>query len=232
MIYIDNLTDTQGCQSSLLYIPVPKIACTTVKTHLYFVQNKVVYKPQKLGMNSIHIHNLSPTLEYQAWRKKALISNDKLMKAAFKFCIVRNPIQRVLSCLSNRIVYLKDLAEVNVKKKILAANLQVQPDLDFFINNLSRYIDVSASISHHAGRLVDYLGTNAYFYDQIFDISEIDSVLVPRLRELSSCNELKLKKLQSGGPKIDKSDLTSEQTNAVRTYFEQDFQIYSDFFKS
>ena len=154
------------------------------------------------------------------------------MEAAFKFCIVRNPIQRVLSCFSNRIVCHKDLTKGNVKKQILAANLKVHLDLDFFINILSRYIDVSASISHHAGRLVDYLGTNAYFYDQIFDISEIDPVLVPRLRELSSCNELKLKKLQSGGPKIDKSDLTSEQINAVRTYFEQDFQIYSDFFKS
>ena len=223
MIYIADL--------KILYIPVPKVACTTLKTQLFFLQNGYYFKSIKLGSTISSIHSLSPTISQKEWVKKVKPIN---LENTFKFAVVRDPLQRFLSCYANRVVYHKDMQKPSVLVDIKKHSLDPIPTLDEFIEKFHLYKEISISIAHHAAPLTDYLGVDSDFYDKIYDISDIDDLLLPDLAEITYCDNLKPISTQTGGSsklKLNRSILSDQQINKIQNIYQKDYEVYSSWIK-
>ena len=230
MIFLSE-SDNSSFNSSFLYIPVPKIACTSMKTFFYEIKHGTSFPSEEHREKYKHIHKWSKSQLYHEWHKKPLIQNKDLLNSAFKFCIVRDPIDRVLSCYKSRVVYHKNLHNIN-SQLLQNANLRVEPDLNFFIDHLDEYMTVHSGIKHHARSIIDYLGPDPKFYDAIYDISEINNTLYPCLLTKTSNIDFKIKNLQSSSNISSPSNLSASQIDRLQQLYHTDYKIYGDYFKS
>ena len=232
MIYLSK-SDNSSFNSSFLYIPVPKIACTSLKHFFYEIKYGTSFPLAEHREKFKHIHKWSKSQLFNEWQKNPLIQNKDSLNLAFKFCIVRDPIERVLSCYKNRVVYHKDLRDLD-SKLFENANLKIEPDLNFFIDHLEEYMSVHSGIKHHARSIIDYLGPDPKFYDSIYDISEIYNSLYPRLLTMIPKTDFKIKRLQSSDKisSLLNTSLSASQTDQLQQLYHMDYMIYGDYFKS
>ncbi|MEX0906077.1 MAG: sulfotransferase family 2 domain-containing protein [Balneolaceae bacterium] len=206
----------------LLYIPVPKNACTSIKQALHYIEFGRLFDTSRdvhAAYTDIH--------DYYKKQPEAFTSiNDlKEVKNLVRFAVVRDPLERLISCYRNRVVQLGDLhADAGTLEKI---NLPAEPDLNTFILNLRKYRKASKSIEHHSRPQSSFFGGTLAYLDHVFPIEKSDD-LHEMLQEYSQ--GLKLLKRKSGGPKADFSDLSKKaQEHAIR-FYQKDYKLLSNFY--
>ena len=95
--------------NQLGYFPIPKVACTSIKTAMFLIEHGREYKP-KIDINKKavqHIHN------YYEERLANIDSCD------FKFIVIRDPIKRFLSAYNNRVAHHKKLTQEAIEDQYL-----------------------------------------------------------------------------------------------------------------
>ena len=125
----------------LAYSPVPKAGCSTVKRVLAHVDPDVDLPPKaEWTVDTWHI--IYPTLRYKPQRWRTVPDH-------FKFTVVRDPVKRLLSVYTNRVVQIGDLRHSKKLKKEEFSHISREPSPDEFFANLDTYIQVASSIKHH-----------------------------------------------------------------------------------
>lgn len=227
MIFIEPTKERNG----VLYVPIPKIACTTLKSHMYFLINNKPFEPYIVGNKTKWIHDWSQTLFYDDWSTSELLHDADRNLELFRFCIVRDPIQRVLSCYKNRIIHHKDLSKPYDLKHIVAHNLLESPSLEYFVDHIESYVRNIPAIHHHISPMERYLGNDLSFYSNIYDISEIDSELIPKLESIF-CQTIPLKKEQKSNSAMYLEDLKEDIKNKIKLFYETDYKLFGNYFKT
>lgn len=212
----------------LFYVPIPKVACTTLKHLCFYIQNKKQFENFVFGTKKFSIHTLSPTVAHKCWKKSNIMQDHAVINLAFKFCVVRNPVKRLLSCYSNRVLYHNDLKH-NIDE-LKSLKLSVKPSLDEFVDQFQQYFEISPSIYHHARPMCAYLSRESSFYHKIYDISEIDGKLMVDLSNLCGVSIPRIPKLQAVGIKINVDDLTNSQISKIKKFYHDDYKFYGDSF--
>lgn len=205
----------------LIYIPIPKNACSTIKHALYEIEYDKEFDYDRAGERGYHdIH------DYYKKRKHAFVGLESLRnKNATIFTVIREPVQRLISCYRNRVVDLKDL-EKN-KPELYKRNLPLEPDLNTFVLRLEEYRVANKSIEHHSRPQHTFLDTSVGYIDEIFPLSRMNE-LKKMLKEIKP--DLEMKSEKSGGTSVSLADLSETALEEAIRFYQQDYELLSDFY--
>lgn len=209
----------------ILYVPTPKIACSSIKTLIYRLENDRdfdydFYKEK--GIIDIH--------HYYA-KKYLFLDHRQIEKfnAKFKFAVIRDPIKRAISCYGSRVVFHRDVEKSPPSVRRLAKlGLPAVPDIDTFFLNLERYWEANRSIQHHIGHQRAFLGSNLDVYDKVYKIEELQD-LESDLSDVVG-HKVELPLTQTGGPKFEPSRLSKQVLDKLIDFCRQDYEFLKRFY--
>ncbi len=204
------------------YFSVPKCACTSLKHFFFEIENGFRFKSFHTNGKANYLHDLG----YESVKLTKSLRNAT--REMHRVAVVRDPIARVLSCYSNRVVHHKGLDQIELTDEDKERGLTRNPPLGNFIRNFSRYRVLAPSIAHHSRPLAYFLGGDPSYFHRIYDISELKQ-LADDFRQLTG-GAPELRHLQTGGPKIPASKLNEKQRNKIQNFFAQDYELYGDYF--
>ncbi|MDZ7721156.1 MAG: sulfotransferase family 2 domain-containing protein [Balneolaceae bacterium] len=214
-IYLKNL--------DLIYIPIPKNACTSLKHAMHYLEYHESFdlsNYRKYGYQSLH--------DFYNKQRDAFTGIEALKKHnAFCFTVIRDPIDRFLSCYGNRVVQLGDLQKS--RNKLDRIGLSSEPDLDTFALNLVEYRRMNPGIRHHTELQSNLLGGTLEYADKTFPFEELNS-LQNMLNSYDST--LVMKSRKSGGPKFQLSDLSHSSLQFLLEFYKKDYELFSEFYSS
>ena len=200
----------------LAYLPIPKCASTTLKYIFYSLKFHQGYSE---SIEQIH----------KFWYPDTdVLENLQDLDNYFKFTVIRDPIKRLLSCYKNRVLHHKSLWLKSVRGKLENAGLKPEPDINYFIENLENYFQISDAIIHHASPQKEHLGQDLSIYDLICPIENLNN-----LRQIISQKaklEIAFPQLQTEGPQITLQDLTEKSLKKLIKFYAVDYQLLQDFY--
>lgn len=206
----------------IFYAAVPKVACTSLKKAFFEVENGFAFRDYRASGRFRHIHNAAyPTLLFDDHQQK---NNKDLWRATF----VRDPIARLLSAYSNRVLHHNELSEQAAGAKLDALGLAPRPDLETFVDNLTDYQKAHPSIWHHTRRAVAFLGTNPDYYSRIYTLSEMKTFEADI--EERSGTKMTVGREQTGGKKFKVEDLSKKSVEKLKKFYAEDYKTYGAYF--
>ncbi len=154
----------------IAYFPVPKVACTSLKLMFYRLRFGKPFEPYMRNGQEVHIHNHS--LEFGT---TPILETDLDRYAShLKIAVVRDPVQRVLSAYTNRVVNLGELRRDRVDGTLLdALGVPEDPDVETFFHEIDAYRIVSPSIRHHVEPATTFLGPDLRYFDRVYRLNEL-----------------------------------------------------------
>lgn len=209
-------------KSRIAYLPVPKVACTSIKQMLFEAENGTRYTPrQRANGRMIYIHEVYPAVPYAELDLAELADLHRI-------AVVRDPVKRVLSAYGNRVVSHRELSAAKAGPRLAAANLPTDPDLATFLEHFEAYCAAIPTIYHHTRPQVDFLGQDPAWLSQLYRFSEL-GVLADDVRRMTG-TQVALPWLQTGGPKISPADLTPQQDRKLRDLYAADYTVFGPWF--
>ena len=208
----------------LIYIPVPKNACSSTKEALHEIEfGRRFDKRRDINRAYVNIH------DYFKKRPKAFAGLKTLSSAKkfTRFAVVRDPIKRLVSCYRNRVVDLDDLKMSS--KSLEKYGLDPHPDINTFVINLRKYRKANKSIEHHSRPQGSFFGGSLDYLDNIFMMEELDD-LQYFLRSYRS--DLSFLSRKSGGTSFSVSELSEEALMHAVNFYQQDYQLLSKFYRA
>lgn len=211
-------------EERLIYIPVPKNACSSTKEALHEIEfGRRFDKKKDINAPYINIH------DYYKKRPKAFTGLKRIAseKEFTRFAVVRDPVRRLVSCYRNRVV---DLGDLSINPKSLEKyGLDKTPDINTFVLNLKMYQKANKSIEHHSRPQVAFFGGTLDYLDKIFTMDELDKLqdflktYRPSLRFLSQ---------KSGGTSYSVSDLSEEAFKHAINFYRQDYRLLARYYQA
>lgn len=201
----------------LSYVAVPKVACTSVKSMFFEIENGFAFRMFRASGRHWHIHDFYPSVPFGELPHRG-------MSGHLRVALVRDPIRRLLSCYGNRVVHHGELSQARTGAALRQAGLPVDPDLRSFVHHLDGYRRAVPSIEHHARPMVDYLGRNPAFYAHLFPMEAIGA-FAELVRHVTG-TRAGLERLQTGGPKIPPDTLGPAERRVLETYYAEDYALY------
>ncbi len=208
----------------IAYMALPKAACSTVKQALAQIDPAYARKFEKAGAPALNPeHIIYPTSRFKPNRWEAL------EKDWWRFCVVRDPAKRLISCYTNRVVQLKDLHN---SRKLLRGivDLPMDPDPDFFFQNLAEYRRAASVIKHHALPADMFIGYDLEAYDRVYPIEDLSRLMTDLGARSGTPLVLRRKNKSGGGLAI--ADLKSETRDSLRTYLAREYALLGKYYEN
>lgn len=209
----------------IAYMALPKAACSSVKAALAQIDDQ----PRDDGGFTCDLkwHSMYPTRRFRPHRW------EQYGEDWYRFCVVRDPVQRLISCYLDRVVERREL--FNSRNVRLGwVSLPAMPDPDFFLQNIQAYKGVSSTIKHHAMPSWLFLGKNLSLYDDVFTPRQLPAlgailsersgqpVVIPRENATAKTTKLTLDDLRPQTVDILKKSL-AEEYSFLSNYLENPF---------
>jgi len=198
----------------LAYKPVPKAACSSVKAGLALIDERINVELDDLAQNNKHIHAIYPTDRFHRRRWKGFRDH-------FRFTVVRDPIKRLLSVYTNRVVSKGELSN-SPKLRGVRDRLPVDPDPDFFFQNLTEYMTLSSTIKHHALHTYHFTGRDLSVYSKIYRTSDLPD-LADDLGEITGA-KVSIPRFNSSGEPLRFDDLGPKTRRKIMKYLDPEFE--------
>lgn len=157
------------------YTPIPKAACTTIKTVIYKVNNEnsggARFLPSSLAQRvpfrrkSIHSR--------EGYRTLSNVAAGQPPEDYTWFSVIRNPAFRVISAWRNKANEAVFRAQ-NEEIDIIDYGLKLNPTLPEFIWNYHAYRTISKPIRRHTEPFAFYLGQSLSRYDKLFPVEDLN----------------------------------------------------------
>ncbi len=209
-------------EQKLLYIPMPKNACSSIKYALFEIEKGKTFDPdefRKLGYRDIHDYYQK---QPQAFRS---VSDLESKTSYTTFTVIRDPVKRLISCYRNRVVDLKDLEKTRIQLKL--KGLTPDPDLNTFVRQLEEYRAANKVIEHHSRAQYKFLGGRLDYVDRVFPIEKI-RVLTEFLQQYVEGLELPAKK--ADGTSYNLCDLSPEALEKAIQFYKEDYNLLKDYY--
>ncbi|MCV2892177.1 sulfotransferase family protein [Lentibacter sp. XHP0401] len=207
----------------IAYMALPKAACSSVKMALGYIDPALDGKDRD-AFSTAKWHRLYQTMRFREDRWKPYYNEEW-----FSFCIVRDPLKRLLSSYYNRVVEMRDLQKKTVFIEGVP-ELPLEPDPDFFFQNLMGYREINTSIKHHTIGAQVFLGPKPLRFTKVYKTSELGELS----RDLSerSGREVSLPHVNSSGQKLTAEQLKPETLAAIKPFMDTQYEYLSEYFKN
>jgi hypothetical protein len=207
----------------IIYYSVPKIAHSSLMDVMHIVRTGKKFDYEN--------HKIYRTYHTKNFNKVKLTSEQKNY---YKFCVVRDPVDRFVSAFVNRILVEKRHYKNNSDHKqdfILwkKKKFREYPTIYQFLKNYENYNE-NMDLNFHFRPLTSYLGNDPSFFDDVYDISELKSKLIPKLQSITN-TKLVLPHKMKGKKIITVKDLNEEAISQIKLLYRQDYTNYGKYFK-
>ncbi|MBY6005982.1 sulfotransferase family protein [Salipiger bermudensis] len=205
----------------IAYMALPKAGCSTVKAALAQVDPEVAL-PETGTPDVMRWHRLYPTRRFRPHRWEAY-------DGWWRFCVVRDPLTRLLSLYTNRVVEMRELHNC---RKILRGRvaLPTDPDPDFFFQNLRAYIRAASTVKHHALPAWLFLGHDLGRYDRIYRTDEL-ARLGADLAERTRC-PVRIARENASATRLTLEDLAPRTRTALRDHLAEEYAYLAEFYEN
>ena len=190
----------------IAYHPSPKCGCTSIKSALYKLVKGRDYEEDATSAKP-YIHHAWGTFPFKPVRGHY-----------YRFCVVRDPVERFLSAYRNRVLQHGQLAPHH-----LGANprgLPANPDLRTFVERLEEYREISVEIAHHTDPQVSFVGHDPAYYSRVFHFADLPAL--PAMLEQDTGHRLIMPHLQKGLAKAP-VELDARHRKVLERYYVDDF---------
>ncbi|MGF1697501.1 sulfotransferase family protein [Vibrio lamellibrachiae] len=221
----NNLTQsigkTQTCgitipNSNIVYVPTPKVACSSIKLALY--QHTKGHTFEKDNYGSRHIHDY--------WNRKEC----PIHLFEKRVLIIRDPVERFLSAYANRVLDHGELNRAAIEKSapwLLKTLPTFKPSISQFIKHLDLYI-LAPSIEHHCQPLSWKLGDDLNQFTDIFTFSQIGKF--EKLLQVHLGDKFEIPKAQVGKNKVTLEQLSRDELEKLLDFLVRDYQLLSPWY--
>ncbi len=203
-------------QGSVAYFPIPKAACSSIKSALYLLKNKRTYNIENYNGNHIHDY----------WYSKQQCLNHY----SDKVIVVRDPIERFLSAYSNRVHDHGELNRGAVERDCpwLVNQLpHFKPSLSQFVSELERYMLVPV-IGHHCKPLSQHVHNDLSTFTHIYPLENI-SELEQYLSETTGQN-IEIPRVHVGCHKVSIGLLSEPELERLLVFFDDDYRLLAPWY--
>ncbi|UWQ89676.1 sulfotransferase family protein [Rhodobacteraceae bacterium M382] len=202
----------------VVYAAVPKAGCSSVKAMLADLVPEAVSDQDGEDREAAH----HAAFQTRRWRGDKLLA----LPDAFRFTVVRDPVKRLMSVYTDRVVGRNDL--YNSRRLRRQSELPLDPDPDVFFGNIQRYASLSSVIKHHVFPTYMFTGVDLSLYDKVYRTNEMAQVAL----DLSAHTGVSLssKHANKSKAKLDFNDLKPETQDQVRAFLAEDYDLLSDYF--
>lgn len=206
----------------IAYMAVPKAGCTTVKAALARIDPTVTIPPEdEINVNTWHA--IYPTRRFRPFRWEQY-------EDYWRFCVVRDPAKRLMSCYTNRVVHFRELHNSRKLRRPQFAHLSKDPDPDFFFQHLKEYMTASSVIKHHALGIDLFIGPLPLKYDRVYRTEEMDQLGKDLSQRTGQAVEMKRE--NSSDMKLDVMDLKPETRDSLRERLDKQYAHLSDYYQN
>jgi hypothetical protein len=188
----------------------PKAAGTSVRAFMFEVENGFALRDYSFQ---------GRTVDVEAQANRLVVNNrfrlvDHVAIAGFdRIALVRDPVRRLLSAYSNRVLHYRELSRDAAGPALEAAGLTPDPDFDLFMQNFPGYMRCSKSVARHFSAQDVFVGKKKDYFHSVFrveDMPAFESFVNQRFG-----TSAKVPRLQEGGPKLDFWSLRPETRRLV-----------------
>ncbi len=206
--------------TKFVYFPVPKVACTSIKTGILQHNDPTKYATVIDPNVPLHVHMVYTSNRFKPWIARIKWPNSEW------FCMVRDPIKRAVSGYRNRILHQHDLEKTPIAE-FEKADLSRDPDMNSFFCNLEAYSKLNDDVFHHFSPHCYFLGNKPERFAHIFKLSEME-----KFTQLvaDAGVALQIPHEQTGGPKVSVDDLSADARAALERFYAKDYRIWGDYF--
>ncbi|WP_211372990.1 sulfotransferase family 2 domain-containing protein [Ideonella dechloratans] len=205
-------------QWSIGYQSIPKVACTSLKEALFLLATGENFGDRKRpGGGYIHDYFFR--------------HEQDIAQAAWRFVVVRDPIQRFLSGFSNRVLHYRELsreylASLPSMSGVDLEDFPANPSLDQFIANFEFYCQVP-TIRHHFSPISAFVAPLESF-SRVYAFHEIDALAADISKRTGQ--EFRIPHSQQGGPKLKLERLGGDSLRRLVKIYEADYEMLKHFY--
>ncbi|RWM09085.1 MAG: hypothetical protein EOR72_27020 [Mesorhizobium sp.] len=200
------------------YYPIPKSGSSSIKYALMSLRGKQA--PLADPDNEVHSHL------FTSWVDPFAPVYDGLRH---KFTIVRDPLERLLSAYSSRVLDTNVLMRSSTKAEMLEAfGLPTDPDLDTFILNVEKYSASSWEIRFHVASPRHFVGSSLFLFERVFRFEEMNKV--EAFLSSVSGREIAIPRLQAARRKVSPSDLSPAALAKAMRFCRYDYAFLVDYY--
>jgi hypothetical protein len=146
-----------------------------------------------------------------------------------KLTVVRDPLERLLSAYSSRVVDAGVLARPSAEKeKLEGFGLPLDPDLNTFILNIEKYCACSWEVQFHVASPRHFLGSNLFQFDHVFRFEQMKEAAAFLLSSRTPAVEAP--RLQVGSRRIGVSDLSPAALAKGMRFCRYDYGFLVDYY--
>ncbi len=213
----------------LLYVSIPKCACTSLKNCMFYLENNFDYKTFKNNGKNFDIHKLYPSMYFDNLINK--LEKQYKINEFTKICLIRDPIKRFISAYTNRVNHHKELSPKRIQECDLDPDM-ANPNFIKFVRHYHLYRNVK-SIKHHTDSMYKFIGEDPNFYDKIFNLNNINQISEFLKNKFDI--DYTIPKLQTGGGGADSIDINAikEKRPNIYSKLEQftskDYDLFSNY---
>ncbi|MDJ0519735.1 MAG: sulfotransferase family 2 domain-containing protein [Trichodesmium sp. MO_231.B1] len=204
----------------IAYNFILKCACSTVKTTMGWLENGQDDRSKIISMPKRQSHKMY-------WWVKI----ENLAVNYFKFVVVREPIKWFLSAVSNQVFFSRNSFEsqkLTSYKYLSIAKLGVNPEINWLIENLESYLEMSQFFKHHIKAQHIFMGNQIKGFDRVFQV-ECLGELGEKLSEITGM-EINLPRLNTGGRKISLAELSEKSMKKLIDFYTRDYELLKDYY--
>jgi hypothetical protein len=207
--------DTLG----LAYMPLPKAACSSVKAALARLDPAVAAPDGPVPAETWHA--IYPTRRFRPHRWQAYARH-------WRFCVVRDPIRRLMSCYTDRVVGRGILHHSRRLRRM--HDLPADPDADFFFGHLDRYAALSSDIRHHTLGAWLFLRRPEEVFDRVYRTDELPCLAAELGRRAGRPVKLPVENASEATLRFD--DLSPVTRDRLRPFLLQEYRTLSQFYEN
>ena len=156
---------------------------------------------------------------------------ENLAENYFKFVVVREPIKRFLSAFSNKILRSRislEKTQLTTSQYLSIAQLGVNPEINWMIENLELYSEMSYDWHFHIKPQNTFMGNQIKGFDRVFQVERLGE-LGEKLSEITGF-EINLPRLNTGGRKISLAELSEKSMKKLIDFYAKDYELLKDYY--
>jgi len=158
-------------------------------------------------------------LAHDEWWKTPARSPYKLTEVDYRYALVRDPVQRIVSCFKDRVM-LKNRG--NIKSEV--------DNWEDFITNLDYFREKYIDLKRHSLPQVVVLKKDPSFYDNVYLTQEIGTRFLNDVSDISECKIIPIQTKTSSQVKVS-VNVTKEHIDIIRDYYSDDYTYWGNYFQ-